>query len=263
MSIRPKPSRGLLFALLATLAAPGAVAADSASIASYRAIYGIRLAEPSELMAAAQGLAAVEARKTCDGWRYRQRYEIELTPTDGDPSRSTFVLEAQESFDGNRYAFESETDYGFGEALRMVGRAEAGPEGGEVRFTEPARGSLRLPKDAAFAVGSVARQLEAARAGRDSVKMHWFVGAAPDEPLLVSTLIFPAKPAPDASELLEGPRWRFISGFFARAQDATPLYEGEETVAASGVLVEAVYRYEGYALRLEPQVVERLPEPAC
>ena len=214
-------------------------------------------------MESVRGLAAIELRSACEGWRYRQRYELETVPFSGEVNRSIFSLAATESEDGRSYSFRSSTDYGGG-PIDIVGRADAGE--GEVKLTEPGTASIPLPKDVRFIVGWIQRAIEAAKAGEKSVRGPWFVGASPDEPLLVNSVILPG---PDAdlsmsASALRRPRgWRFLSGFFADPNDATPIYEAEETMLENGVLTEAVYHYDGYSLRLTAKRLERLPPPSC
>lgn len=238
-------------------------AAQSARVVAHRAFYVVSLAGPSDVLQSARGLAAMELKQECDGWRYTQRYELESQPISGEPNHTAFTLEGRESLDGSTYSFRAMTDYGVSAPVALVGRAEVGSEGGEVRYTEPFPRTRALPTGTKFAVASVARVLSAARAGEDHVRTSWFVGATPEEPLLVSSLILPAAPGAGDAPLLAGRRWRFVSGFFRDLEDAAPLYEGEETLTEHGVMVEALYRYDGYSLKLTLQRLEPASPPDC
>lgn len=229
----------------------------------HRALYEIALDGPSDLFASARGLAATEMRLTCNAWRFSQRFELETVPVSGEPSRAVLLLDATEGLDGESYAFRSSNDYGDGDPLELIGRAEMSDVGGLVAYTEPARVEGALPADTGFAVSAVRDALKAAMAGARQHRSHWFVGSTPDEPMLVNSIVVPTPPVPDAQPLLAGKRWRFLSAFFSRSDEATPLYEGEETMVSTGVLASATYRYEGYALRLTLQRLEALPAPAC
>lgn len=258
--------RRKLSALLAGLAVVAWAAADAAAveIVPHRAYYAVSLAEASDVMESARGLAAVELTRDCDGgWRYRQRYLLDSTPFDGEPDRTDFTLDGQESDDGATYAFRSSTAYGMSEAIEIVGRAESTSEGGEVRFSEPVPLTRELPASTKFAVASVKAMLAAAFEGKAQIRGFWFVGATPEEPLLFSSVILPAEPVADAPKLLSGKRWRFVSAFFQQGEDAAPMYEGEETIVENGVMAGAVYRYEGYALRMELQRAEPVLPPDC
>lgn len=245
-------------------ASPVAAPAFASEIAPHRALYEISLAGPSDVFSSARGLAATEIRKSCDGWRFSQRFELETVPVSGEPLRTVLTLEANESFDGKTYAFQSTNDFGIGEPVRLIGQARIGDAGdGSVSYTEPTRWDLSLPSDAVFAVSWIERSLEAAARGEGSVQAHWFVGASPDEPMLINSIILPTPPVEGAEGLLAGERWRFVSAFFSARSETTPEYEGEETVTTTGVLTEAIYRYEGYALRIELQRVEPLSPPDC
>lgn len=247
-------------------AVAGGIAASTASaaeMAPHRALYEISLAGPSDVFAAARGLAATEVRRTCDGWRFSQRFELETVPVSGDASRTTLSLEATESFDGKDYSFHSSNDFGITEPVVLIGKAHIGGDKGAVTYTEPARWDVSLPQDTVFAISWVERGLAAAARGDSSVRAHWFVGASPDEPMLVNSVILPAKPDAAADGLLAGKRWRFVSAFFSARSETTPEYEGTEVVTATGVLAEAAYEYDGYGLRLELQRLEPLPSPDC
>lgn len=263
--MRPRPSAVLLAAAAALWSAAGFAADPQAAgpVQPHRALYEVSLAGSSAVVQNARGLAATEVQRTCEGWRYVQRYELEIQPVGGETGHTVFQMQGRESLDGRTYAFNSTTDYGEGDPVTLIGQAESGPDGGEVRYTEPAAYERPLPADVAFAIGSVARQIRAAQAGETQTRQNWFVGAVPDEPLLISSVILPAKPDPAADGLLAGDRWTFVSGFYADPAEPAPLYEGEETLVETGVLAGAVYRYDGYALRLKLQRVEPLPLPDC
>ena len=111
--MRRRISAAALAGLAAFALAPSPAAASE--IAPHRALYEISLAGASDVFDSARGLAATEIRKTCDGWRFSQRFELETTPVSGDPARTVLTLEATESFDGKSYAFLSTNDFGIGE----------------------------------------------------------------------------------------------------------------------------------------------------
>ncbi|MGZ0188159.1 MAG: EipB family protein [Alphaproteobacteria bacterium] len=252
-----------LFFLAAVVVAGAAAAATKVEIAPHRAIFQVSLAEPSTVMAAARGLAAIELGRTCDGWRYRQRYELETIPVSGERSRMAFTVDGRESLDGLTYAFRSGSDYGDGDPLQLIGRAELSGTGGVVRYTEPVATEKKLPKGTGFVVGAMQVAIQAALDGKKNVSAPWFTGSTPEEPLIVSSLIVPLTAKVEGQPLLQGKRWRFLSAFFTDPDQSTPDYEGEETLLENGVLAEATYRYDGYALKLELQRLEPLPLPDC
>ncbi len=257
--MRPRPN-----AWIAAAAALLSGAAAAAEIAPHRALYEMSLAGTSDVLESARGLVAIEIRRACDGWRFSQRYELETTATmGGEPERTRFELEAEESFDGRRYAFRSTSAYSETATIALVGRATLDGTGGAARFTEPVVREVSLAADTGFPVSAIRESLDAAANGEKQIRAPWFMGAAPNEPLLVNSLIFPAPRDASAEGLLAGPRWRFVSAFFEDAVDGAPLYEGEETMLANGVLVGAVYQYDGYGLKLELRRAEPLPAPDC
>lgn len=258
--MRPRISACIAAAVAAALTGVAA----AAEIAPHRALYEMALAGTSDTLESARGLVAIEIRRTCDGWRFAQRYELETVATmGGEADRTRFELAADESLDGRRYAFRSTTEYGGAGAITLVGRAELSGPGGVVRYTESFVRESALPPDTGFPLSAIRHSLDAAADGEGQIKAPWFMGAAPNEPLLVNSLIFPAPPEDGAEGLLAGPRWRFVSAFFEAGADSAPLYEGEEIMLANGVLAGALYQYDGYALKLELRRLEPMPAPDC
>jgi len=252
----------LLF-LASVVLAHTAGAAPNVEIAPHRAVFLVSLAEPNSVLSSARGLAAIELGRTCDGWRYRQRYELETMPVNGESNRIAFTLDGRENLDRQTYAFRSSSDYGGGEPQQLIGRAELTTDGGVVRYTEPVATEKALPKGTGFVVGAMRIAIIAALEGKKSVSTPWFTGSTPEEPLLVSSIILPIDAKDTGQPLLRGKRWRFLSAFFTDPDQPTPAYEGEETLLENGVLAEATYRYDGYALKLELQRLEPLPLPDC
>lgn len=268
--MRQRTSRPAAAGLLALLLLPLGAAPASASdpngadvVKPHRALYEIALVGASDLFESARGLAATEIRRTCDGWRFSQRFELETTQVAGETSRAVLLIDATEAADGGRYAFHSSNDYGDGAPFVLVGQAVLDKDGGTARYTEPAPVEMALPADTGFAISSVRQAIRAAMDGAKQHRAHWFAGSTPDEPILVNSIIAPAEAPADADGLLSGERWRFLSAFFSRTNDGAPLYEGEETLIETGVLADAVYRYDGYTLHLRLARVEPLPEPDC
>lgn len=249
--------------VLAIAAALFASAADAQDVTPHRALYEISLAGPSDMFASARGLAATEVKRTCSGWRFSQRFELETVPVEGEPSRAVLLLDATEGAEGESYAFRSTNDYGGDGSFELVGNAKLGPDGGMVRYTEPAPVQMPLPPGTGFAISSVRQALQAARAGAKQHRGHWFVGSTPDEPMLVNSLIAPAETPTDAVGLWAGKRWRFLAAFFSTSDETVPLYEGGETLTEQGVLIDAVYEYDGYGLKLTLVRLEPSPPPEC
>jgi hypothetical protein len=154
-----------LFFLAAVIVGGVAAAETKVEIAPHRAILQVSLAEPSTVLALARSLVAVELGRTCDGWRFRQRFELESVPLSIEPSRIAITIDSRESLDGQTYAFRTNTDYGVGEPLQLIGRAELSEGGGVVRSTEPVAAEKQLPKGTGFAVSSLQRAIQAARNG--------------------------------------------------------------------------------------------------
>lgn len=248
---------------LAAAACLAGGAAAAADIAPHRAIYVMTLARPSAVLASASGVAALELSRTCEGWRYRQRYQLATVPVGGEPTEMNFQLEGRESLDNKTYSFQSTSDYGDGQTILMIGRAELGSDGGVARYTEPFAAERALPPGTGFVVGSLKHALAMADAGATNLTAPWFIGASPDEPLAVSSLIVPGIAVADDNPLLSGKRWRFLSGFYTKPDEAAPTYEGAETLMANGILAEAIYSYDGYDLKMTLQRLESLPEPRC
>jgi hypothetical protein len=239
------------------LAAP----AGAGEIAPHRALYQVTLEGPAQNIDDAFGLLSVEITKSCEQWTYSQRFELKLIQEGADLGDFSFRLTAWESLDGARYGFRSTTAQGEG-GVKLVGRGEINESGGGLaRYTEPAVFELPLPEGILFPIGWLKAGIAASESGEGRFSGHVFMGAAPDEPLRVNSIILDAKPVLDGPELLQGPRWRHISAFFNPKSAEAPEYEAEETVLASGVLADALMRYPSYSLRMKLQRIEDLPDP--
>lgn len=234
-------------------------------IAPHRAIYEVTLAEATASVDDVQGLLSVELSRSCDQWTYSQRFELRLMQDGEEPSGFSFQLAAWESLDGKTYGFRSTTTEGEGPGVAIVGRASVNADGkASAWYTEPAAFDRPLPNGTLFPVGWLKAGLKASAEGVGRFRGHVFMGAAPDEPLRVNSIIVAAKPidpADASSPLLMGARWRHLSAFFTPKSLEAPEYEAEETVLENGVLAGAVMRYPGYSLAIRLKRIEALPGP--
>lgn len=254
--------RALLLGVCAYGLAPPAAAQE---IAPHRAIYEVKLAEASSSVDDVEGLLSVEISRSCDQWAYSQRFELRMMQEGKEPSRFSFQLAAWESLDGATYGFRSSTGDGDGAGAKIVGRASAGSIGAATaRYTEPAAFERPLPDGVLFPLGWLKAGLKASISGVGKFSGHVFMGAAPDEPLRVNSIILKAKPVDPAeasNPLLAGQRWRHISAFYSPKSLDIPEYEAEETVLENGVLAGAVMRYPVYSLAINLKRIEALPAP--
>ena len=217
---------------------------------------------PSQNIDDALGLLLVEIPRSCEQWTYSQRFELKLIQEGADLSDFSFKLTAWESLDGRRYGFSSSTSQGGAPGVKLVGRGELLEDGaGLARYTESAVFGKPLPVGVLFPIGWLRAGLAASEFGRKRFNRSVFMGAAPDEPLRVNSIIVAADSVPEGHELLRGQRWRHLSAFYNQASAEAPEYEAEKTVLANGVLAGALMRYPTYALRLKLQRIDALRDP--
>jgi hypothetical protein len=249
----------VLAAVIFGLSAPAA----AGEIAAHRALYQVTMVGPAQNIDDAVGLLSVEISRSCDQWTYSQRFELKLIQEGAGLGDFSFRLTAWESLDGNRYGFRSTTSQGDEAGVKLVGRGEIAPDGaGLAKYTEPAAFERPLPVGVLFPIGWLKAGLAASEAGKKRFSGHVFMGAAPDEPLRVNSIIVATDAVSQGEALLQGPRWRHLSAFYNQTSAEVPEYEAEETVLANGVLAGALMRYPTYALQVKLQRIEALPGPS-
>jgi hypothetical protein len=249
----------VLVAIIVGLSAPAA----AGEIAPHRALYEVTMVGPAQNIDDAVGLLSVEISQSCEQWTYSQRFELKLIQEGADLDDFSFRLTAWESLDGNRYGFRSTTSQGEDAGVKLVGRGEINPNGaGLAKYTEPAAFERPLTAGVLFPIGWLKAGLAASEAGEKRFSGHVFMGAAPDEPLRVNSIIVTADAVSQGEVLLRGPRWRYLSAFYNQTSAEVPEYEAEETVLANGVLAGALMRHPTYALQLKLHRIEALPGPS-
>lgn len=248
----------ILVAVFVGLSFPAA----GGEIAPHRALYEVTMVGPAQDIDDAVGLLSVEISRSCELWRYSQRFELKLIQEGLDLGDFRFRLTAWESLDGHRYGFSSMSSQGDEPAVKLVGRGVIREDGTSVaRYTEPAEFERALPELVLFPIGWLKAGLAASEDGQKRFSGYLFMGADPDEPLQVNTIIVSAGTVSQAETLLKGPRWRHLSAFYNEASSEMPAYEAEETVLANGVLAGAIMRYATYDLQIKLQRIEALPDP--
>jgi len=236
----------------------GSVAAGE--IAPHRALYEVTMVGPAQNIDDAVGLLSVEISRSCDQWTYSQRFELKLIQEGADLGYFSFRLSAWESLDGNRYGFRSTTSQGDEAGVKLVGGGEIAPDGvGLAKYTEPEAFERPLPAGVLFPISWLQAGLAASEDGKKRFSGHVFMGAEPDEPLRVNSIIVATDAVSQGEALLQGPRWRHLSAFYNQTSAEVPEYEAEETVLANGVLAGALMRYPTYALQVKLKRIEALP----
>ncbi|HYZ32166.1 MAG TPA: cell envelope integrity EipB family protein [Crenalkalicoccus sp.] len=243
--------RRLLLALAVAGAAglpalPRAAEPGPEAMAAHRAAYRLTLdhvREGSDI-ASARGAMLYEVVDACDGWATRQRLTLVLTNRDGQEVETASDYSTYETKDGHSIRFSlTQTSQG-AVSQRVAGEAEVTPEGGRVRYTEPATKEVALPRGTLLPMMHTIRALDTAREGRRMMVLPLFDGTNPDGAQDTTTIILGGWQAPQpnarfpALSTLGSARMRIA--FFDRKESGdggatTPDYEVGLRYFANGV----------------------------
>ncbi len=260
--------------LAALAVAAGSIAAAPVLVPN-RATYEVSLAQAKPGGAVgARGRTVIEITGTCDGWQTVERFLLDTSDSDGQVSRSDFVITAWENRAGTSMRFDvtDMTDGTIGE--RNKGRAELAADGsGTVTLIAPAASSFALPASTLFPMAQTLEILRAAEAGKTILSGPVFQGGD-ETSLYYSTVTIgrplgladPAREAPDgATDLLSGvAAWPVVMGYYPSGKDGlTPDYEVVTRLYANGIAGTMSLIYPDFTLKATLTRLERLPMPKC
>jgi hypothetical protein len=167
----------LLPAGIASALAPGQARAaepGAEAMAAHRAAYHLtldRVRDNSDI-ARAEGVMLYEVVDACDAWATRQRFTLMLTDRDGQQVETASDYSTYETKDGRSIRFSLTQSSQGAVSQRVTGEAEVTPEGGRVRYTDPA-----------------AKEEATARAGSRMLVAPLFDGTSPDGAQDTTTVI--------------------------------------------------------------------------
>jgi len=233
-------------------------------IVPHRAVYRLLAADPASAAGERpEGMLAVEWRADCRGWESRQRMVLRLAGAEGATRALELRFWSFESRDGTRLRFSlrSQGD-ARGGAIRFAGEARLPEPGaaGEVRFSAPEGVTLALSEGVRFPLAHLRRLIEAARAGRTTVRDLLFDGTGPSGMSLVAAAIGPLTGDRSAARS----RWPVALVYYpANGDTLLPTFAMRFLLEETGILRELEMDYGRFRVRGELELLELLPLPAC
>jgi hypothetical protein len=249
------------------LAGPCAAAEDPVTLAPHRAVYDLTLTSARS----GTGVISVAGRlvydltgSSCDGYTQNTRLVTQLTQQSGNTILSDLRSSTWEDGAGKRFRFES-TQYRdekvsestSGDAVRQGGSGEI-----KVEITKPQKRSLFLPPGAYFPVQHTIALIQAARAGKASLRADLYDGTDKGEKVYDTVTALGRLQAPGANrklpslanaDRLDGVKaWPVSIAFFeARSEraDALPSYEISFWMFENGVSRKLSIDYGEFALQ--------------
>ena len=166
-------------AVLASLAAIPAQAANPVPMAAHRAAYDLSLESArSEDVAAAHGTMAYDVADACDGWATRQRLDLTITNRDGQDIHTVSDYTTWESKDGLSMRFRMKQMTNDTVSDQAEGEAHLDSRGGPgtIHYTAPEEKDLALPKGTLFPMTHTEAILDGATDGRKFLSLPIFDG---------------------------------------------------------------------------------------
>lgn len=267
----PLPAVLVAAAVVVGVAPADASAAEAATVQPHQAEYRLsaqRLKLPGA-EGATDGLFVIRLQQRCEDWALLTRMSIGLDMAGGRQVEFLSLSSLEESLDGRRLTFQSETLVNDQVIDTVRGAARVDPEeGGVADIFEPEPQEVPLPPGAMFPIAAFKHAIDRIARGERFVDYVLFDGSGP-QPLRGSDVVLgPAQPldAPPEGDaaLLDGQGWRVVSAFYEiDATDAPPLVSNVVDAYRNGVasrlmLDLGVMEVEGTLTSLRA-----LPEPEC
>jgi EipB-like len=247
-----------------------------AELLPHRAIYRMSLApnEPSNDVAAADGIMLYQFARGCDGWTVENKTVLRLGYENEATTQTVWTFVSWESLDGHHFRFRARYEQDGQKLEKLAGQADLGDEGkgGEAVFDEPQGLRIALPAGTVFPTSHMREVLAAAadqHTPQHTLARVVFDGASVDNPYQVNALFGPL-PAAAAEELAKAaglpvlPAWWTRMAFFPLAsQAALPEFEIDAQYRADGVADRIRQSFERFAVDVRLQNLQVLPKPEC
>ena len=261
------------------LAAPTAAAQD---LIAHEAAYRLAPLEVREQrFLAAEGRLERSLIQTCDGWRMRTRFLLQLTARDGRLIESDIGSLLDETDDGAALRFQTRSWRLGG----LVDDALGAGDRSELRFERPAGATVAGDPELVFPIGELRALLAAADAGRPRLSYRVFdgseptifeasaafgpamtrdaPGAAPIFAAIEADLESAAADDPQAmTRLPDGPvRPIRIAYFDASDPRPDPVSETEARYAPGGIMVAALFDFGDVVFQADLSRLRRAAPP--
>jgi len=268
---------GVLLTLLAALwsitFADGA-SAKSTGLQPHRSIYNVSLAEHSDRteIVGAEGKMFYRISASCDGWSVENRTVLRLAQESGSRSDSVWTFASWEARNGTDFQFAARYEQDGELVERLVGHAklEGDRRSGQATLSRPTDEVIQLPPGTLFPTEHVRVLIQSAHEGQKLVARPVFDGASLDNPYLVNAIIAPLeKKAATAlqkkTNLGESPAWHMQLAFFSMREEDNALPEFEISVQyrEDGVADHIIQTFKTFALKVELEEFQSLPQPDC
>lgn len=251
--------------LIATGLPPSAAAALLPHVAHYRLSH--HHSDADSRVRAVKGLMEVRFEISCDGYRIDQYLGFNVLSDDDSRLEHLAYLSSFEDADGKDFWFDARSYENRRLTEELGGRATIEASGeGEARYTRPQEVSQDLPAGTMFPVGYLRNVIDAARAGRKSVRLTVFDGSSKDNPYEISTFIGAVEEqSSEEIRALEGSvHWPMRLAYFrVDATGLAPEFEMSADVYENGVIGNMIYDYGSFAIGVTLEKVEALPRPEC
>lgn len=251
--------------------------ADAAGVGlqSYVAYYRMSMESgaSSREFSGLDGYIAVEWKRVCGGYAFRQRLSSEYVYASGEEGSQELGVSSWESSDGTVYRFHLTDANEEGDFEEFKGRAVLSPDssGGYADFAIPEGQSVRIPKGAAFPTVFSNEILSVALAGRRAMSRTVFDGLGEDP--MYDTVVFIGDPLPaetashssDPGKVLNGIRsWPVaVAYFIGESRNGAPSYEMSARLFENGVATELRYDYGNLVIRGALEKIEPIDEERC
>lgn len=253
--------------LLSTALPRAGVAA--AGLLPHVAYYNLtkKRADQSSGIAAVKGRMQIRFNIFCDGFEVDQYLGFRVMSNDASQLEHLAYLSSFEDVDGRKFKFDARAyeDRRLAEELGGIASLkEAGP--GETRYTRPAPLTETLPENTLFPVKHLQAIIEAARAGRRSLRSTVFDGSSKDNPYEISTFIGPGSRSGDADVgALRGRTFWPVRLAYYKVGTVTlsPEFEMSAHIYDNGVIGDMVYDYGNFAINVTLEQIETLNKPDC
>jgi hypothetical protein len=258
----------------------GALAADAfATLPSYRASFKMSMVEANSdsSVQSADGQMFFEWKRVCGGYSYLQQSYTDYVNVNGEVQRQELSSESFESTDGTQYTFHFINRMDGGTTEEFQGQGELSPDGkgGVVTYTKPADATADLPPGTIFPTVYTVDILNAAKAGKHSVRRNIFDGMG-DEPRYDADAFIgtegKALDAPNAVQAMVDPKgllvghryWNVSLAFFTeKTSEGLPDYEMSARFYDNGVTTNLLFNYGDIVMKGELERIEPAVDETC
>lgn len=246
-------------------------AAEAANLASFRAIYDVRLAEArlGTTVSGASGKIAYGVKEACDAWLVNQTGTMYLQTSDGEELAQAMNFSSWESRDGTQYRFTAMGNEGDDDMILGSAKMPKGKRG-EARFVKPEQATFELPADTLFPVVHTNHIIAQAQSGETQFQNKVFEGMDVEaEKLLVTFVSTLSNQAQNISKKISSkdvsrPGWNFRLAYFdPMSQTGEPMYEIEADYLDNGIPLRWLVDYGDFTVEMGLSKLEILPAPDC